>query len=246
MPLRHLDDRRHVRLARRAQNGDLRARDTLVCELLPLAERVARRFASRHHALDDLTQVAGIGLLKAVDRFDASREAAFVTYAHALMTGELRRYLRDSRLLRIPRPIYEQIPRFQRAMERLRADLGRSPTRQELADALGVTKEELVEIADAALTSRPVSLEAALEAGASGRGVAGYDEDFDRAEAGAALAPLLRKLSPRERMILDLRFSEGLSQAEIGEGLGVSQVQVSRLLRAALSKLSAHAAPARA
>src|SRR3954449_3631882 len=132
-------ERRHARLARRAQGGDERARDRLVHELMPVADRVARRFATSHHPAEDLAQVAGIGLLKAIDRFDDGRETAFATYAQALMTGEIRRHLRDSRLMRIPRPLWEQVPRFQRALDRLRSELGRSPTRAELAERLGVS-----------------------------------------------------------------------------------------------------------
>jgi RNA polymerase sigma-B factor len=245
MPMNHSDDRRHILLAARARS-DTRARDTLVRELMPVAERVGRRFASAHHPAEDLAQVAGIGLLKAIDRFDPAHAAAFTTYAHALMTGEVRRHLRDSRFVRVPRSIYEQVPRFQRTLERLSAELHRTPTRDELAHELGVSKEELVEIADAALTSQPVSLEASLEDGASEMHMAQVDDDFERAEAGAALAPMLRRLTPRERLILDLRFTDGLSQAEIAAGMGISQTQVSRLLRAALAKMSARALPATA
>src|SRR4051795_13373246 len=131
--------------------------------MLPMAERVARRFTGPQHPVEDLTQVAGIGVLKALERFDPTRDAQFSTYAHSLMTGEVRRHVRDSRLVRIPRSIYEQVPSFQRSLTRLRLELGREPARQELADALGVSKEEIVEIMDAALTAQHVSLDAAAE-----------------------------------------------------------------------------------
>jgi RNA polymerase sigma-B factor len=233
--------RRHARLVVRARGGDERARDRLVRELLPLAERVARRFASPHHPAEDLTQVAGIGLLKAIDRYDTAREAAFTTYAQAVMTGEVQRHMRDTRLVRIPRPIYEQVPRFQRALDRLTAELGRTPRRRELADTLDLSVEELIEVADAALTSRPMSLDGESGAEASWD-VGEHDSEFERVEAGAALAPMLRSLSQRERMVLDLRFEDGLSQSEIADGLGLSQTQVSRILRRALEKLSELAA----
>src|SRR5689334_9594623 len=100
---------------------------------MALARRVARRFSGTQHPVEDLTQVAGIGLLKAVDRFDVTRDNAFSTYAHALMTGEVRRHIRDSRMVRIPRSIYEQVPSFQRTFVRLRDELGREPSRDELA-----------------------------------------------------------------------------------------------------------------
>src|SRR5947209_11194878 len=98
-----------------------------------MAERVARRFAGQQHPVEDLPQVAGIGVLKAIDRFDRSHDPALGTYAHALMTGEVRRHIRDSRMVRIPRSIYEQVPRFQRAWTKLRAERGREPTRDEIA-----------------------------------------------------------------------------------------------------------------
>ena len=201
---------------------------------------LARRFASRHHPAEDLAQVAGIGLLKAIDRFDTEREVAFATYAHALMTGEVRRHLRDARLMRVPRTIYEQVPAFHRAVERLTIELGRLPTRDELADALDVTKEELIEVADAALRTQPLSLDGHVADGGEWE-VGEHESGFDRAEAGAALAPMLRSLSERERLVIDLRFESGLSQSEIASGLGLSQTQVSRILRRALDKLSRQA-----
>src|SRR4051794_24396135 len=132
-------------LVTRAQAGDERARDRVLRELLPMAERVARRFASSQHPAEDLAQVAGIGVLKALDRFDPTHEAAFATYAHAVMNGEVRRHVRDSRMVRIPRTIYEQTPALQREFVRLRAYLGREPSRDELAAALGVSREEVIQ-----------------------------------------------------------------------------------------------------
>ena len=228
-------------LLTRARVGDEFARDRIVRMLMPLAERVARRFAGPQHPVEDLTQVAGIGLLKALERFDPNRDAAFSTYAFALMTGEVQRHVRDSRMVRIPRSIYEQVPAFQRALARLRIELRREPTREEIADALGVSKEEVVEIMDAALTAQHVSLDAAAEENGGELELGRDDAEFERAEAGAALAPMLSALTPRERMIIDLRFEDGLSQSEIAEGLGLSQTQVSRLIRRALEKLSQRA-----
>jgi len=228
-------------LLTRARVGDEFARDRIVRMLMPLAERVARRFAGPQHPVEDLTQVAGIGLLKALERFDPNRDAAFSTYAFALMTGEVQRHVRDSRMVRIPRSIYEQVPAFQRALARLRIELRREPTRDEIADALGVSKEDVVEIMDAALSAQHVSLDAAAEENGGELELGRNDAEFERAEAGAALAPMLSALTPRERMIIDLRFENGLSQSEIAEGLGLSQTQVSRLIRRALEKLAQRA-----
>jgi RNA polymerase sigma-B factor len=228
-------------LLARARAGDARARERVVRELMPVAERVAWKFATAHHLAEDLTQVAGIGLLKAIDRYDPSREAAFVTYAHALMTGEIRRHVRDSRMIRIPRPIYEEVPRFQRTLDSLQRELGRSPSRQEIATAMELSTEEVVEIADAALTAHHVSLDSAIEQAGGETSIGGEDYSFEQVEAGADLAPMLRALSPRERMVLDLRFTEGLSQSEIARGMEISPTQVARIIRGALAKLSARA-----
>jgi RNA polymerase sigma-B factor len=157
------------------------------------------------------------------------------------MMGEVQRHVRDSRMVRIPRSIYEQVPAFQRTLARLRITLGREPSREEIAEALGTSKEEVVEIMDAALTAQHVSLDAAAEENGGELELGGHDDEFDRAEAGAALAPMLSALTPRERMIIDMRFEDGLSQSEIADDLGISQTQVSRLIRRALEKLSQRA-----
>lgn len=225
----------------RAQAGDNAARDRVVRQLMPVAERVARRFAGHQHPAEDLAQVAGIGLLKAIDRFDQSRDTSFGTYAHALMTGEVRRHIRDSRMVRIPRAIYERVPHLSRELSRLRSELGREPSREELATALGVSIEEVIEISDAAMHAQHVSLDAAAEADGGELWLGEDDSAFARAEDGATLAPMMNTLTDRERMIIDLRFEQGLSQSEIADGLGVSQTQVSRLIRRAIDKLSKQA-----
>jgi RNA polymerase sigma-B factor len=231
---------------RRARAGDAVARERIVRDLMPMAERIARRFATSMHPREDLAQVAGIGLLKAIERFDASRDAQFATYAHALMTGEVRRHIRDSRMVRIPRTIYEQVPAFQRALARLRLQLGREPTRYELAAELQVTKEEVIEIMDASIHTTHVSLDAASEDGGGEFELGHHDAAFAQAEAGVDLAPMLSVLTERERMIIDLRFEDGLAQAEIAARLDLSQTQVSRVIRQALDKLSRRAGVATA
>ena len=213
---------------------------------MPMADRIARRFATSMHPREDLAQVAGIGMLKAIERYDGTRDASFATYAHALMTGEVRRHVRDSRMVRIPRSIYEQVPAFQRALSELRLEHQREPTRFELAAALEVTKEEIIEIMDAAIHANHVSLEAAAEENGGEIDLGRHDQEFARAEAGADLAPMLSVLTDRERMIIEMRFEEGLSQAEIATALGLSQTQVSRVIRGALDKLSRRAGVAAA
>src|SRR4051794_9075096 len=225
----------------RAQGGDERAQERVVRQMMPMAERVAKRFADRQHPVEDLTQVAGIGLLKAIERFDGTRDNSFATYAQALMTGEVRRNIRDSRMVRIPRQIYEQVPAFQRALSRLRTDLGREPSRDELAADLGVSKEDVIEIMAASISADHLSLDAAAEAAGGEFDLPHHDAAFAQVEAGAMLEPILSALTARERLIIDLRFGEGLSQSEIAGGMGVSQMQVSRLVRGALAKLSERA-----
>ena len=233
-------------LIERARGGEPAARELVVRQLMPMAERIGRRFATSMHPYEDLTQVAGIGMLKALERYEPSHDASFATYAHALMTGEVRRHIRDSRMVRIPRSLYEQVPALQRALTRLRLELGREPTRYQLAAELQVTKEEIIEIMDAASHSSHVSLDAAAEQSGGELELGHHDDEFARAEAGADLAPMLSVLTPRERIVIDLRFEEGLSQAEIATGLELSQTQVSRLIRQALDKLSRRAGVAAA
>jgi RNA polymerase sigma-B factor len=133
------------------------------------------------------------------------------------------------------------VPVFQRTLSRLRATLGRDASRQEIADEMGVSKEEVIEIAEAAISAQHVSLDAAAEEAGGEFELGDIDTAFDRVEAGADLAPMLSVLTPRERMIIALRFEEGLSQSEIAVGLGLSQTQVSRLIRNAMAKLSRRA-----
>src|SRR3954452_10284639 len=196
-------------LIRRAQEGSTRSRDILVDRYMPLCDRVGRRFSGAQHPAEDLTQVAGIGLLKAIERFDAELDNAFSTYAHALMTGEVRRHIRDSRMVRIPRSIYERAPAFQRALSKLRAEFDREPTRDEVAIEMGLSHEEIIEIEDAAIHAQHVSLDAAADEAGGEFELGVTDAAFARAEAGVRLAPMLESLTARERMILDLRFEDG-------------------------------------
>jgi RNA polymerase sigma-B factor len=228
-------------LLSRARSGDPHARERVAHELMPVAKRLARKFATQSHHADDLAQVASIGLLKAIERYDPERESSFITYAHALMTGEIRRHVRDSRMIRLPRSIYEEVPRFQRTLVSLQRELGRVPTRDEIATAMELSKEQVVEIADAAMTAHHISLDSALEEAGGENHIAGEDYAFEQVEAGIDLAPMLQVLSPRERMVIDLRFTDGLSQSEIAAAMQVSPTQVSRIIRAALAKLSARA-----
>ena len=235
----------------RLQAGDLRARDALVARFLPLAASIARRYERSSEPLEDLVQVASIALLKAIDRFDPAKGNAFSSFALPTITGELKRHFRDrSWMVRPPRHLQEQTLRVEAALSTLTQQLDRSPTVSELAEALGSDEEHVLEALQARGGRRAVSLSAlpgdqddqppALE-----RVLGCCDAGFAAAESRVMLDGLMRELSPRSREVLRLRFEEDLTQAEIGEILGVSQMQISRLIRQALQHMRERAdAPA--
>jgi RNA polymerase sigma-B factor len=231
-------------LVRAREAGDGHARAQLVERYLPLARQLARRYQNADEPLDDLIQVASLGLLKAVDRFDTSREVAFSSYAVPTIMGELKRHFRDRTWsLRVPRELQEMALRTDRAVARLAIELRRQPTVPEIAAALEASEEQVLEALAAASAYRAGSLDAPRSGtdGAAGESLGealGVDEDgFHDAESRATLQPLLARISKRERLVLRLRFAEDLTQAEIGARLGVSQMQVSRMIRQALARL---------
>ena len=226
------------------------ARDQVVAELVELnmvvADRVARRYARRGVPVEDLQQVAYLALTRCAQNFDGSRPGAeFLSYAVPSMRGEVRKYFRDHGwMVRPTRRVQEVQSRAFGAVDPLTAQLGRPPQPREIAEHLGEPEEVVVEAMAADGCFTPVSLD--LPAGEDGSmGALGEllpDEestDFVDAEARAALVPLLRKLGERDRMIVALRFYEDLSQREIAEHIGLSQMQVSRLLRRILEELRA-------
>ena len=227
-------------LRRVRESGDQAARDELLRRYLPFARALARRFALHGEPLDDLEQVAAIGLLKAIDRFDPSHEAALTTYATPTIVGELRRHFRDRvGAVHVPRGVQELAVLVGRTTEAMTAELGRTPTPRELAERTGRTVEEIVEAVGSVAARRAQSLTAADDADEPDRlAVLGdVDPGFEQAEDRAALAPALANLDARDRRILHLRFAEGLSQSEIAARVGISQMHVSRLLRRALQRL---------
>jgi len=230
-------------LARRWQAGDARARDELLARLMPMAERIARRYASSTHDLDDLEQVARIGLLKAIDRFEPERGVLLSTYAAAIVSGEIKRWFRDhSWAVKVPRAAKDLAVRIETAMPALTARLGHSPAISEIADAVEADHESVLEALEARSAASVASLDQALDDDDDALLDAAFeDPEFAQAEHRAALEPALRTLTRRERRVLDLRFNDGLTQAEIGAELGISQMQVSRVLRRALERAS-HAA----
>lgn len=230
--------------------GDRSARDELTARYLPRAHYVARRFRSRTEPLDDLEQVASVGLVKALHRYDPEQGAAFWTYALPTITGELKRHFRDHCwTVHVPRAVQERVMHVQRTLARLGADLGRSPSVAELAEALSLGTEEVLEALEAGSAFDPRSLDAPApgeDDGSFADLLGAYDGALDAAEERALLGPALRELSARERVVLHLRFSEDLSQSEIARRVGISQMQVSRVLRAALERIRESVKPAAA
>ena len=228
--------------ARYRQHGDLRARDALVTRFLPLARSLARRYHGAGER-DDLEQVAALGLVKAVDRFDPARGFAFTSFAVPTIAGELKRHLRDKGwAIRVPRSLQERKLRIDREQPRLTASLGRSPTAAELADRIGTTVELVVEALTVSSAHRPDSLDRPVgEDGTSAIELVGghLDSGYAQAEAAVLVDSLLGRLPDREHELLRLRFEQDLTQAEIGLRLGVSQMHVSRLIRRSISTLQA-------
>jgi RNA polymerase sigma-B factor len=233
------DDRELLR--RYHELGDPTAREALVARHLALVRALARRYAGRGEPLDDIEQVGAIGLLKAIDRYDLSRTVALTTYATPTIVGEIKRYFRDKGwAIRIPRGLQELNSKMGTTLERLGSALGRSPSIAELAEELGTTPEEVLEALEAGSAYSPMSLSST----ASGdsdldplEAIGHEDEGFERSEQRATLEPALETLPERERDILRMRFDHGLTQTQIAEQIGISQMHVSRLIRKALAQM---------
>src|SRR3954469_10103635 len=231
-----------------ARSRDPQLRDELIEAHLGLAEYLARRFSNRGEPLDDLIQVASVGLLKAVDRFDPERGVEFSTYATHTVVGELKRHFRDKGwAVRAPRRMQELYLRLGKVIANLSQELGRSPTIPELAQEAQVTEEEVLEALEAGQAYRFASLDAPApgedEGDSMGAQMGEEDPGLIDAEHRATLSPLLSKLPAREQTILHLRFFEGLTQSEIAARLGISQMHVSRLLARSLAQLRDTAEP---
>ncbi len=219
---------------------DPAARDELAEMFLPLAEYLARRFAGRGEALDDLVQVASLGLLNAIDRFDPEREVQFATYAAVTIVGELKRHFRDKGwAIRVPRRLQEVGLKVNAVLPELAQELGRSPTIDEIAARCGATSEEVLDAMEAVQAYSTSSLETPIgEDGAAPIDVLGSeDPSLEVLESWTSVAPAVRALPARERRVLYLRFFRGLTQSEIAREIGVSQMHVSRILAQTLARL---------
>jgi RNA polymerase sigma-B factor len=236
-----VDDK--ILLRRYHEDGDLQAREQLIEQYMSLVRSLARRYSYRGEQLEDLVQIGAIGLIKAIDRFDLDRGVELTTYATPNIIGEIKRHFRDKGwAVRVPRGLQELNVQLSRLVEQLTVQLSRSPTIPELAKAAGVEEEEVLE----ALESGRAYTSLSLSVGGGG----GDDDDLDPLESlgteehqyevsedRAVLAPGFKALDERERMILQLRFFEGLTQSQIAQQVGISQMHVSRLIRRSLEKI---------
>jgi RNA polymerase sigma-B factor len=238
----------HWDLWRRAGSGDRHARERLIEENMPLARSLAVQYRHAREPLEDLCQVAMLGLVKAVDRFQPARGIAFASYAVPTILGELRRHFRDRTwTIHVSRGTQEAIARVERTSEVLRGQLGRYPSADEVAVACGMTVEEVTDARLAEGASRLASLDASLQRDDSGDSalrdsIGAADGELGRVEDALWLQQIAEGLTDREREILRLRFVEDLVQREIAERVGVSQMHVSRILRDALGRLASAAA----
>jgi RNA polymerase sigma-B factor len=232
-------------LASYAETRDPQLREALVERFLPLARSIAKRYRKAEEPFDDLLQVASLGLLKAIDRFDPARGIAFSSFAVPTIVGELRRHFRDRCWsVRPPRELQERALEVDKYRTELTTRLGRAPSVRELGQALELDDEQVLEALQAQQGMRATSLDAPRGNGedsdatlADAHGVT--DPELTRAEHRATLARLFERLDERERRVLRLRFEEDLTQEQIGQIVGVSQMQVSRIIRGAVAKLAA-------
>ena len=234
--------RDHALFVRYGTSRDPADRDLLVERYLPLARQLARRYQRGQVPFDDLFQVACLGLLKAIDRFDPERGRAFSSYAVPTMAGEIKRHFRDRTWsVRVPRDLQELALKVERTVSELSLSLRRQPTVAEIATAVGADEEDVLEALEAGSAYEATSLQTPVgeEGGSGTRGdsIGTDDVGFTRAEQRATLEELMRALTPRECEVLRLRFAEDLTQSEIGERVGVSQMHVSRIIRHALAQL---------
>ena len=230
-------------LRRYHDRGDLEARERLIEQYLPLVRSLARRYANRGEQLEDLVQVGCIGLIKAIDRFDVERGVELTTYATPNIIGEIKRHFRDKGWsVRVPRGLQELNVRLSQLLEQLTIQLERSPTIAELAKAAGVDEEQVLEALESGQAYTTVSLSATAGHGDDGdldplESLGTLEHEYEVSEDRAVLAPGLKALDERERRIIHLRFWEGLTQSQIAQQVGISQMHVSRLIRRSLEKV---------
>jgi RNA polymerase sigma-B factor len=244
----HAPDRDRLRedqelFARYADRHDPVDRDLLVERFMPLARSLASRYLRRDEPFDDIFQVACLGLLKAIDGFDVSRGRAFSSYAVPTIVGEIKRHYRDRTwMVHVPRDLQDLTLAVDRTLQELERELSRKPTVTEIADKLSVSDEDVLEALQASRAHRVGSLDAPVrdeqdQPSTVGERIGTPELGFGRAENRAVLSRLMTVLSPRDRLVLRLRYEEDLTQEQIGQRVGISQMQVSRVLRQCVVKL---------
>ena len=228
------------------REGDAVAREQLIRRCQPLARSLASRYARGGEPLEDLVQVANVGLIKAVDRFDPSRGIAFSSFAVPSILGELKRHFRDHGwAARVPRPLQERVLKVTASTERLSAELGRAPRPREVAADTQLGAEDVLEALGAATAFDSMSLDAPVSPGGDDGGatyadsVGEVDDRLELVENRSVVAGAIRALPRREREVLALRFAADMTQSEIASRLGISQMHVSRLIRRSLERLQA-------
>jgi RNA polymerase sigma-B factor len=232
-----------ILLRRYHEEGDLAAREELIERYMALVRSLARRYSYRGEQLDDLVQIGAIGLIKAIDRFDLSRNVELTTYATPNIIGEIKRHFRDKGWsVRVPRGLQELNVQVSKLIEQLTVQLSRSPTIAELAEAAGVEEEAVLEALESGRAYSSISLSAGSGSDEDGEldpleSLGSEDFEYELSEDRAVLAPGFKVLDQRERRILHLRFFSGLTQSQIAEQVGISQMHVSRLIRRSLEKI---------
>jgi RNA polymerase sigma-B factor len=233
-------------MSTRSPRPDPADRDALVMDHMPLVKALARRYANRGEPLDDLIQVGTIGLIKAIDRFDPDRGTALASFATPTILGEIRRHFRDRTwMVHVPRGLQDAHSAVNRTIDEMTSRLRRSPTVQEVATELGLSQDEVLDAIAAGAAYQPLSLSrppSGLDDDES-MGVSVEEEGFEWAEGRAAIGDRVSELPARERHILALRFNRGMTQSEIAELVGISQMHVSRLLAKALKTLQDSVGP---
>jgi RNA polymerase sigma-B factor len=228
-------------LRRYHEKGDLAAREQLIKQSMPLVRTLARRYAYQGEQIEDLIQIGAIGLIKAIDRFDLSRGVTLQTYAATMITGELKRHFRDQGLVRVPRGLKELNVELSMHADQLTADLGRVPTMADLANAAGVEEKKVLEALESrrayGLHSLSPSVDSPEEDLDPLELIGGEDRQYEVVEDRAVLAPGVKTLADREQRVLQLHFYEELTQSQIAQQIGMSQMSVSRLIRSALEHI---------
>lgn len=243
-PATSVDDAREL-FTRWQRDGDGAAREALVRRFMPLARGLARRYGRSSEPFEDLLQVASLGLLKAIDRYDGERGYAFQSFAVPTILGEMRRYFRDSGwAVHVPRGAQERALKVRDAQEHISNERGHAPTVSQLAEYLEFDTEQVIDALQAIQAYETVSLDAPRPGGdedapSYGELIGDDDSNFELVELNATVAAAMPHLAARERTILRMRFMDDLTQTEIAERVGISQMQVSRLLRRSLEQLRA-------